>query len=70
MVWKESFEQGLETYKSSIFLLTSSTLLILLAKLFVGGSAAIGIGVTFFIFGSLSLLAAGVSAAYSIVRHA
>ena len=70
MSWKASFEQGLETYKGSLFLLTAATTLILLAKLFVSGSAAIGVGVAFFVFGSLGLLAAGVSAAYSIVRFA
>jgi hypothetical protein len=67
--WKENLEVALETYRTPLFLLTTATFFILLARVFTITQAALGITVAFFILGSLNLLAAGVSAAYSIVRH-
>jgi hypothetical protein len=70
MSWKENFEQGLETYRSALILLTTATLTILLARLFVDSLVALSIAIGFFVLGALSLLAAGVTAAYTIVRAA
>lgn len=68
MSWKESFEQSLETYRTSLFLLTTATFTILLARLFASSAVALSIALGFFVVGALSLLAAGVTAAYTIVR--
>jgi hypothetical protein len=70
MEWQNTFETGLQQYKVPLFLLTTATFLILLARVFTIGTAALSIAVAFFILGSLNLLAAGISAAYSIVRYA
>lgn len=67
--WQQNFESALETYRTPLFLLTTSTFFILLARVFTLSSAAFGVTVSFFILGSLNLLAAGVSAAYNIVRY-
>jgi hypothetical protein len=42
----------------------------LLARLFVDSLVALSIAIGFFVLGALSLLAAGVTAAYTIVRAA
>jgi hypothetical protein len=67
--WQDSFENALDTYRAPLFLLTTSTFFILLARVFTLSSAALGVTVAFFIVGSLNLLAAGISAAYNIVRY-
>ena len=69
MEWKSTFESGLDKYRVPLFLLTTATFLILLARVFTISEAALSIAVGFFILGSLNLLAAGISAAYSIVRY-
>ena len=69
MEWKSAFEVALEKYRVPLFLLTTATLLILLARVFTLSTAAFSVAVAFFILGSLNLLAAGISAAYSIVRY-
>lgn len=65
---KLNFEKALDTYRMPLFLLTSSTFFILLARVF-SVSAAVSTTMLLFIIGSLNLLAAGISAAYSIVRY-
>jgi hypothetical protein len=74
MEWTEQvsakFEDALQVYRVPLFLLTASTFFILLARVFTVTQAAIGVTVAFFVIGSLSLLIAGISAAYSIVRYA
>ena len=69
MEWKSTFELGLEKYRVPLFLLTTATFLILLARVFTIGETAFSVAIGFFILGSLNLLAAGISAAYSIVRY-
>jgi hypothetical protein len=66
--WEENFEQALDTYRTPLFLLTTATFLILLARVFTLTQTALGVTIAFFILGSLNLLAAGVTAAYSVVR--
>ena len=66
---KLNFENALETYRVPLFLLTTSTFFILLARVFSVSTAAFSTAMLLFIVGSLNLLAAGISAAYSIVRH-
>lgn len=68
VTWKDNFEQGLNYYRAPLFMLTTSTFFILLARLFSITAAALSVGTAFFIVGAINLLAAGVSAAYSIVR--
>jgi hypothetical protein len=70
MSWKASFEEGLETYKTPLTLLTAATLTILVARLVADGAVALSLALGFFVLGALSLLAAGVTAAYTIVRAA
>ncbi len=67
--WRDNFEKALDVYRVPLFLLTTSTFFVLLARVFTITSVALSVTVAFFIIGSLNLLAAGVSAAYSIVRH-
>ncbi len=67
--WKENFDNSLHTYRAPLFLLTTATFLILLARVFTLSSVALGLTISFFLLGSLNLLAAGVTAAYSIVRN-
>ena len=67
--WTENFENALQVYRTPLFLLTTATFFILLARVFTTTQAAVGIAAAFFILGSLNLLVAGVSAAYSIVRY-
>lgn len=66
--WQDNFEVALETYRIPLFLLTTATFFILLARVFTLSSAAFGVTAAFFILGSFNLLAAGISAAYNIVR--
>lgn len=66
---RKNFEQALDTYRTSLFLLTTSTFFILLARVFSVTAAALGTATALFILGSLNLLAAGITAAYSIVRY-
>jgi hypothetical protein len=68
VTWQENFECALDNYRIPLFLLTTSTFFILLARVFTLSSAAFGVTVAFFILGSLNLLAAGVSAAYNVAR--
>jgi hypothetical protein len=70
MSWKAQFESGLETYRVPLFLLTVATFTILVARLFVDGMAAFSLALLAFVIGAAVLLAAGVSAAYTIVRVA
>lgn len=67
--WKENFEEGLQAYRTPLFLLTTSTFFILLARVFTLSTVALGTTLTVFVVGCVNLLAAGVSAAYSIVRN-
>jgi hypothetical protein len=67
--WSVKFEEALLVYRTPLFLLTTATFFILLARVFSITQAAIGMGMAFFILGSISLLVAGISAAYSIVRY-
>lgn len=69
MEWKATFENALEQYKTPLFLLTTATFFVLLARVFTVTQVAFSLTVAFFIIGSLNLLAAGISAAYSIVRY-
>jgi len=66
---QENFERGLDKYRTPLFLLTTSTFFILLARVFTVTTAAFSTAVALFILGSINLLAAGISAAYSIVRY-
>ena len=68
MDWNHTFEVALQNYRLPLFLLTTATFLILLARVFTISDAALSVAVGFFILGSLNLLAAGITAAYSIVR--
>ncbi len=68
MSWRENFETGLETYRASLLLLTAATFTILLARLFSNGAVAMSVALGFFVVGALSLLAASVTAAYTIIR--
>ena len=67
--FRVSMERALDTYRVPLFLLTTSTFFILLARVFSVTTAALSTTMLLFVLGSLNLLAAGVSAAYSIVRH-
>jgi hypothetical protein len=67
---KENFEESLQMYRTPLFLLTTATFTTLLAKLFTDASVGLTITLGFFVLGALSLLAAGVSAAYTIARTA
>jgi hypothetical protein len=73
MEWRQSvsenFGNALDTYKMPLFLLTTATFFILLARVFTITSAALSVTTAIFILGSLNLLAAGISAAYNIARY-
>lgn len=70
MSWKASFEEGLNAYRVPLFLLTAATFTTLLARVFTDASVGLTLALSFFVLGAVSLLAAGVSAAYTIVRTA
>lgn len=70
MSWRTDFEEGLQSYRVPLFLLTAATFTTLLAKLFTDASVGPTMALSFFVLGALTLLAAGVSAAYTIVRTA